>query len=294
MPAIANALGGRFWREFSRSPLAVLGLVSTGFLILVAAFAPWLAPQDPYDLSQIDFMDGELPPFSQGLAGETFWLGTDAQGRDMVSAIMYGLRASFTVAFSAGAIAFAAGTTLGLLAAYSRGRIDALIMRTAEIQISFPAILIALMLLAVFGRGIDKTIIALAMVQWAYYARAIRGAAFTEMSKEYIQACRLMRLPTRLILVRHLFPNVLPPLLVIASVQLANAITLEATLSFLGLGLPLTEPSLGLLIANGFDYMLSGQTWISLYPGLALLIVIVSINLLADRLREMGNPRLKR
>ncbi len=284
----------RFWREFCRGRLAVAGLVATVLLVAAAVLAPVIAPQDPYDLAEIDFLDGELPPMSTGGAGQTYWLGTDAQGRDMLSAILYGLRASFAVAFSASALALAAGTTLGLVAAYAGGRLDAAIMRLAEIQMSFPAILLALMLLAIFGRGIDKTIIALALVQWAFYARTVRGAAIAERTKEYVLACRLLQLPRWRILVLHLLPNVLPPLLVIASVQLASAITLEATLSFLGLGLPLTEPSLGLLIANGFDHILSGQGWISVYPGLALLFVIVSVNLLADRLREMSNPRLKR
>lgn len=284
----------RFWREFARGRLAVAGLVMTVLLLVVAILAPVVAPQNPYDLAQIDFLDGELPPGSTGGGGQTYWLGTDAQGRDMLSAIIYGLRASFTVAFSASALGLVAGTTLGLIAAYAGGRIDAAIMRLAEIQMSFPAILLALMLLAIFGRGIDKTIIALALVQWAFYARTVRGAAIAERAREYVLACRLLQLPRWRVLVLHLLPNVLPPLLVIASVQLASAVTLEATLSFLGLGLPLTEPSLGLLIANGFDYILSGQSWISFYPGLALLIVIVSVNLLADRLREMSNPRLKR
>ena len=284
----------RFWHEFSQGHLAVVGLAVTLVLVLSAAFAPLIAPQNPYDLAQIDFLDGELPPLSVGANGQTYWLGTDAQGRDMLSAIIYGLRASFTVAFSASALALLAGTTLGLMAAYAGGRLDTIIMRLAEIQMSFPAILLALMLLAMFGRGLDKTIIALALVQWAFYARTVRGTAIAERAKDYVQAGRLLHLPRWRILVLHLLPNVLPPLLVIASVQLASAITLEATLSFLGLGLPLTEPSLGLLIANGFDYILSGQGWISFYPGVALLIVIVSVNLLADRLREMSNPRLKR
>ena len=284
----------QFWGEFSQSRLAVFGLASTLALMLLAAFAPIVSPQDPYDLAQVSFFDGELPPLSSGSDGAFYLLGTDAQGRDMVSAVIYGLRASFTVALSAGALAFVVGTTLGLIAAYFRGTVDSLIMRTAEIQMSFPTILIALVLLAIFGRGLDKTILALAMVQWAFYARTVRGAAVVERSKEYIQACRLLRLPHWRVLFWHLLPNVCPPLLVIAGVQLASAITLEATLSFLGLGLPVTEPSLGLLIANGFDYLLSGKTWISFYPGIALLFVVVSINLLADRLRELSHPRLRK
>ena len=292
--AAAPSVSRLFWREFRQSPIAVIGLILTLFLALTAFFAPLIAPQNPYDLAAIDFMDGELPPGAVGGLGQIYWLGTDAQGRDLVSALLFGLRASFLVAFSAGVLALVVGTALGLLAAYARGLAETLIMRLVEIQLSFPAILIALMLLAVFGRGIDKTIIALMLVQWAFYARTVRGAAIAERSREYIQAARLLRLPTRRILFHHLLPNVMPPMLVVASVQLASAITLEATLSFLGLGLPLTEPSLGLLIANGYDYLLSGQYWISLFPGLLLLVTVFSINLVADRLREMVNPRLRR
>lgn len=291
---IVSSARSQFWRDFQRSPAAVAGLVLTIVLGLTAFLAPLIAPQNPYDLTAIDFMDGELPPGATGGLGQVFWLGTDAQGRDLVSALLYGLRASFMVALSAGTLALVVGTALGLFAAYARGIVETLVMRLVEIQLSFPAILIALMLLAVFGRGIDKTIIALMLVQWAFYARTVRGAAIAERSREYVQAARLLGLPTRRILFQHLLPNVMPPILVVASVQLASAVTLEATLSFLGLGLPLTEPSLGLLIANGFDYLLSGQYWISLFPGLLLLVTVFSINLVADRLREMVNPRLRR
>ena len=294
VPAAPPGVATLFWRSYRRSPAAVVGLVLTVALLSTAFLAPIIAPQDPYDLAVIDFMDGELPPGSTGGLGQTYWLGTDAQGRDLVSALLYGLRASFLVALSAGVLALIIGTALGLFAAYARGLAETLIMRLVEIQLSFPAILIALMLLAVFGRGIDKTIIALMLVQWAFYARTVRGAAIAERSREYIQAARLLQLSTPRILFGHLLPNVMPPILVIASVQLANAITLEATLSFLGLGLPLTEPSLGLLIANGFDYLLSGQYWISLFPGLLLLATVFSINLVADRLRDLANPRLRR
>ena len=191
-------------------------------------------------------------------------------------------------------IALAIGLALGLAAAYWGKSAEVLIMRIADLQLSFPAILIALILLAVWGQGTLKIIAALVAVQWAYYARTVRSAALVEKSKEYIEAARCLALSSRRIVFRHLLPNCLPPLIVVATVQVAAAIALEATLSFLGLGLPVTEPSLGLLIANGYQYLLSGKYWISFFPGVALLVTIVSINLVADQLRDVLNPRLHR
>jgi peptide/nickel transport system permease protein len=191
-------------------------------------------------------------------------------------------------------LALVLGLTLGLLAGYFGGRIDSLIMRLADIQLSFPAILIALILLAVLGQGVGKIITALFAVQWAYYARTTRSVALVERRKEYIEAAHLLGFSTGRILFRHLLPNCLPPLIVVAALQIAAAISLEATLSFLGIGLPITEPSLGLLIANGFNYLLAGMYWISFFPGIALLLLIVSINLVADRLRDALNPRLQK
>jgi peptide/nickel transport system permease protein len=224
----------------------------------------------------------------------TYWLGTDDQGRDMLSAIFYGLRISIGVGVTATLCALALGATLGLLAAFFGGLVDAVLMRVADIQLSFPAILIALVLLAVLGQGVDKIIIALVAVQWAYYARTVRGSALVERRKEYMEAATCLALPASRIVFGHLLPNCLPPLIVVATVQVAAAITLEATLSFLGLGLPITEPSLGLLISNGFTYLLSGKYWISFFPGIALLVTIVSINLVGDQLRDVLNPRLQR
>jgi peptide/nickel transport system permease protein len=212
----------------------------------------------------------------------------------MLSAILYGLRLSLYVSVVATAIALALGTVAGIVAAYFGGRIDALLMRLVDIQLSFPAILIALILLAILGKGVDKVVIALVSVQWAYYARTIRGAALAERRREYIEAARCLALPQWRIMFRHLLPNAFAPLIVVATVQVAHAIALEATLSFLGVGVPITEPSLGLLIANGYGYMLSGDYWISFCPGVALLIAIVAINLVGDRLRDVMNPRLKR
>jgi peptide/nickel transport system permease protein len=283
----------RILSDFATNPVALFGLVLFILILVVAIAAPLISPQNPYDLAQLDVMEGRLPPGSKAPVG-TFWLGTDDQGRDMLSAIFYGLRISLTVGILSTVCALAIGLAAGLAAAYFGGRTEAVIMRIADIQLSFPAILIALILLAVLGQGMPKIIAALVTVQWAYYARTVRGAALVEMRKEYIEAVRCLALPPSRIVFGHLLPNCLPPLIVVATVQVAAAIALEATLSFLGLGLPITEPSLGLLIANGYQYLLSGKYWISFFPGIALLLTIVSINLVADQLRDVLNPRLAR
>ena len=261
---------GRILSDFLSSPTAVFGLLLLAAILVVAIAAPFISPQNPYDLAQLDVMDGRLPPGAK-TDGGTFWLGTDDQGRDMLSAIFYGLRISLTVGVVSTVVALALGLALGLAAAYLGGRTETVIMRIADIQLSFPAILIALILLAVLGQGMLKIIAALVTVQWAYYARTVRSAALVEKRKEYIEAARCLALPPSRIVFRHLLPNCLPPLIVVATVQVAAAIALEATLSFLGLGLPITEPSLGLLIANGYQYLLSGKYWISFFPGVALL-----------------------
>jgi peptide/nickel transport system permease protein len=285
----------RIAADFASSKIALFGLVLFTLIVLCALFAPLISPQNPYDLAQLDVLDSRLEPGARSGDGkQVFWLGTDDQGRDMLSAIFYGLRISIGVGVTATLCALALGLTMGLTAAFFGGRVDGFIMRIVDIQLSFPAILIALILLALLGQGIDKIIIALIAVQWAYYARTVRGAALVERSKEYMEAARCLALPASRIVFKHLLPNCLPPLIVVATVQVAAAIALEATLSFLGLGLPITEPSLGLLISNGFTYMLSGKYWISFFPGVALLATIVSINLVGDQLRDVLNPRLQR
>ena len=285
---------GRFARQFAESRLAMLGLMMLLAIVLVAVFAPWLAPQDPYDLTKLDLMDARQAPGAKSMDGLTYWLGTDGQGRDMLSAIMYGLRVSLIVGVLSGVIALTIGSIMGVLAAYLGGRFEQVVMRIVDIQLGFPAILVALILLAVLGKGIDKIIIALVTVQWAYYARTARSAALVERNKEYIEAARSLGLSGARIVLRHLLPNALPPLIVVGTVQVAHAIALEATLSFLGLGLPPTEPSLGLLISNGYEYLMSGKYWISVYPGIALLLTILAINLVGDQLRDVLNPRLAR
>jgi peptide/nickel transport system permease protein len=284
----------RLRRNFMASKLAAFGLLLLALIVLAALFAPLIAPQDPYNLAALDLMDSRLAPGQHASDGSmTYWLGTDEQGRDMLSAILYGVRISVLVGVASTVLALALGLALGLLAGYAGGRIDAVIMRIADMQLSFPPILIALILLALSGQGVGKIIISLVAVQWAYYARTARSAALVERKKEYIEAATCLGLSPSRIVLRHLLPNCMPPLIVVAALQVAAAISLEATLSFLGLGLPVTEPSLGLLIANGFQYLLSGKYWISFYPGLALLATVVAINLVADQLRDVLNPRLQ-
>lgn len=295
MSTAARGPLAQFAGAYAESRLALFGLALLVAITLVALLAPWLAPQNPYDLMALDILDSRLPPGSPSGDGRMIHrLGTDEQGRDMLSAIFYGLRISIMVGLSATVIALAIGMALGLVAGYFGGRFDTVLMRIADIQLSFPSILTAMILLALFGQGIDKIIIALVASQWAYYARTTRGAALVERRKEYIEAARLLGLSTARILARHLLPNCLPPLIVVAALQVAAAIALEATLSFLGLGLPVTEPSLGLLISNGFQYLYSGRYWISVFPGVALLLTIFAINLVADQLRDVLNPRLHR
>jgi peptide/nickel transport system permease protein len=275
-------------REFLENRIAAAGLALLCLIVGVALLAPWISPQNPYDLAALNLLDARLPP------GKEYLLGTDGQGRDMLSAIFYGLRVSLVVGVASGLIALTLGGLAGVLAAYVGGRFEQLLMRVVDIQLGFPAILVALILIAVMGKGVDKIIIALVCVQWAYYARTARSAALVERSKEYIEAARGLGLSRARVMLRHLLPNALPPLIVVGTVQVAHAIALEATLSFLGLGLPTTEPSLGLLIANGYEYLLSGKYWISMYPGVALLLTILSINLVGDQLRDQFNPRLAR
>ncbi len=281
----------RLWREYTESRSAVVSLAVLLVLVALALLAPWVSPQNPYDLSQLDILDAKLPPGEAAAAGGRFLLGSDEQGRDMLSGILHGLRISLLVGVVSSGAALGLGLLLGLVAAYFGGWVDALVMRVVDLQLSFPAILLALILLAIFGQGLDKVIIALVAIQWALYARTVRSLALVERDKEYMEAARVLGLPRTRQVLNHLLPNCLPPLIVVATVQLAHAISLEATLSFFGLGLPITEPSLGLLISNGFNHLMSGRYWISFYPGLALLITIMSINLVADRLRDILNPR---
>ncbi|OUL98728.1 ABC transporter permease [Variovorax sp. JS1663] len=281
-----------FLRQYAESRLALAGALVLLLLALGALFAPLIAPQNPYDLAQLDILDARLPPGAHGDAGRLYLLGTDEQGRDMLSAMLYGLRISLAVGIAATLAALSLGSTLGLLAAYAGGRLDAFLMRVVDIQLSFPAILLALVLITVLKPGVGNVALALVAVQWAYYARTVRAAALVERRREYVEAAQGLGLSGARVVFRHLLPNCLPPVIVVAALQVANAISLEATLSFLGIGVPITEPSLGLLIANGQPSLLAGQHWMSVYPGVLLLLTILAINLVADQLRDVLNPRL--
>lgn len=272
-----------------RSPKGAIAFIIALFVIAMAL--PWFAPQNPYDLTAFSVMDNRLAPMTEGFDGTFYWLGTDSQGRDMLSAIFYGLRISLMVGLIATGCAMAVGVVAGLVAAIMGGKVESAIMRLVDFILGFPTILIALVLLAVVGRGVDKVIFAIVVVQWANYARIMRSAALVERSKEYIEAAKSLGYSKLRVMFVHVAPNAISAVLVVATIQVASAITLEATLSFLGVGVPITRPSLGLLVANGFDFLLSGDYWISFFPGLALLILIFSLNLAGDRLRIALDPK---
>lgn len=290
-----RSIAWRVVQDFAASRVALAALAVVVAVALLALAAPWITPQDPYDLMQLDVLDARLHPGTPSSAGGfTYWLGTDGQGRDLYSAIVYGLRISLGVGVGSALIAAVLGTLVGLVAAQAGGWVDAALMRLVDLLLSFPTILMALMILATLGKGITNVVLTLVMLEWAYYARTARGQALVETRREYIEAARGQGIPPWRLLTGHVLPNCLPPLLVIGALQVARAITLEATLSFLGLGVPVTEPSLGLLIANGYQYLLSNEYWISVFPGLALLLTIVAINLVGDQLRDVLNPRLQK
>ena len=288
---------------FFRSPLTVVAAILSVAIILAALLAPWLASMDPFDPAQVFLADANIPPVWQDGGDPRFVLGTDDQGRDLYSAILYGMRVSLVIGLSGVALAATIGITLGLVAGYLGGRVDAVIMRVADVQLTFPAILIALLVNGVvqaLSKGTSREtwafgvlILSIGLSFWVQYARTIRGSTLIEKNKDYIHAARLVGQPTPLILLRHLLPNVIGPVLVILTINLGLAIITEATLSFLGVGLPPTQPSLGTLISIGNKYLFSGDWWIVTFPGLTLAIFVLSINLIGDWLRDALNPRLQ-
>jgi len=278
-------------RHLRNRPTTRGAAILLGIMVALALLAPFITPQNPHDLGSLSVMDNRLAPGERGMSGFTYWLGSDAQGRDMLSAILYGLRTSLLVGLASTVGALSIGILAGLAAAQFGGLVDAIIMRVVDFMLGFPSILVALVLLASIGRGVDKVILAIVLVQWAQYARLMRAAALVERRKEYIEAAVNFGLPTRHIMLAHLLPNSVGAVLVVASISIASAITLEATLSFLGVGVPVTQPSLGLLIANGFEFLLSGEYWIAVFPGIALVLLIMSLNLVGDRLRRSFNVR---
>ncbi len=289
---VDRILHSEAFHDFKGNHLAIAGAIVLSFFLLVALIGPFFTPQNPYDLKQLSLVNAFQKP---GLFGGNpqFLLGTDQQGRDLLSGIVYGIRISVMVGVTAMLISLCIGTTLGILAGYKGGWVDSLIMRIADIQLSFPGMLIALFIMAVFGRGIGKVILALAMVGWVLYARTVRGATLEERSKEYVEAARVLGYPNIVIMFKHILPNVLTPLIVIATIQVGNFILTEATLSFLGVGVPPTQPSLGMLLASGYQVLFSGLWWVSVFPGLTLVLMIISTNLLGDFLRDELNPNLR-
>lgn len=289
--------------SFVRSPITVTAAVVTLVMVVGAVFAPWLAPHHPFDLATVDLMDAFLPPAWVEGGDARFLLGTDDQGRDILSTIMFGARISIGVGFASVVFAMVVGVSLGLLSGYLGGAVDSIIMRVADIQLSFPAILIALLIDGV-ARGVlprdmhDEVaiyvlIFAIGISGWVQYARTVRGSALVEKNKEYVQAAYVMGIRPSLIMIRHVLPNAMGPVLVIATIHLAVAIITEATLSFLGVGVPPTSPSLGTLIRVGNDFLFSGEWWITVFPGVALAVLVLAVNLLGDWLRDALNPKLR-
>ncbi len=294
-------LAGDIGHSFRSTPSAVLAAL-LALACLVAAFgAPWLAPHDPFDLSTLELGNARLPPAWQDGGNTSFLLGTDDQGRDILSALMYGARISLVVGLTSVALSVLIGVTLGLLAGFLGGWVDALLMRLCDVMLSFPAILVALLIAGV-GRALFPNapgslafgvlILSITLTGWVPYARTVRGSTLVERQKEYVQAARVTGVAPLAIMRRHVLPNVMGPVLVLATIQVATAIITEATLSFLGVGAPPTSPSLGTLIRIGNDYLFSGEWWITLFPGLLLVLIALAVNLLGDWLRDALNPRL--
>lgn len=292
-----------FW-SFRHSPVTMAAAFVVLIVTVAAVFAPWIAPTTPFDPSTLNLMDGKTPPLTpNAFTGNVFLLGTDDQGRDVFSTILYGSRISLLVGFASVFVSMVMGVSLGLLAGYNGGWLDSLIMRVADIQLTFPDLLIALMIFGI-ARGalpiavqesmaIPVLILSIGIARWPQYARTVRGVTMVERNKEYVQAARVVGLPPRKIMVRHILPNVLGPVLVIGTLGLSLAIITEATLSFLGVGVPPTNPSLGTLIRIGQEYIAAGEWWILLFPSLALVAIALSVNLLGDWLRDALNPRLR-
>ena len=288
-----NFLKSEFFYHYKHDIPAIIGSILVVVAILVAVFGRFLAPQNPYDLTAISLADSYLPPvwLDGGKAG--FLLGSDEQGRDILSAIIYGSASSIMIGLVGMICSCAIGTTLGLLAGYFGGKVDAVIMRIADVQLSFPSMLIALFIMSVFGRGVGKLLIALTMVGWVTYARTVRGETLSVKKMEYVEAARTIGLPNRIIIIKHVLPNVINSIIVLATIQIGSFILTEATLSFLGVGVPITQPSLGLLVKTGFDVLFSGLWWASVFPGLYIMLIVFGINLLGDFLRDELNPNLK-
>jgi peptide/nickel transport system permease protein len=300
--ALARFLDGDVWYSFKTSPVAIVAAVIAFVCVFCAAFAPWVAPHNPFDLATLNLADARLPPAWHDEGQLRYLLGTDDQGRDILSALMYGARISLLVGVASVLLSMVVGVALGLLSGFAGGKVDAFIMRVCDVMLSFPSILIALLIDGV-GRAVFPNahetlafgvlIFAIALSGWVQYARTVRGSTLVERNKEYVQAARVIGVAPWRIMARHVLPNVMGPVLVLATIQVAAAILTEATLSFLGVGVPPTSPSLGTLIRIGNDFLFSGEWWITIFPGVMLVLIALSVNLLGDWLRDALNPRLR-
>jgi peptide/nickel transport system permease protein len=299
---IARFLDSDIWFSFRTSPMAILAAVIAFICVFCALFANWVAPHNPFDLASLELMDARLPPAWIDGGSSKYLLGTDDQGRDLLSALMYGARISLFVGLASVMVSLLVGVSLGLLSGFAGGKVDAFIMRVCDVMLSFPSLLVALLIdglgKAIFPHAPDALayavlIIAISLSGWVQYARTVRGSTLVERNKEYVQAARVIGVKPSRIMVRHVLPNVLGPVLVLATIQVAFAIIAEATLSFLGLGVPPTSPSLGTLIRVGNDFLFSGEWWITIWPGAMLVLIALSVNLLGDWLRDALNPRLR-
>jgi peptide/nickel transport system permease protein len=303
MQAVRRFLGGDVFYSFRRSPLVIAAAIITAVCILSALFAPWVAPHNPFDLRTLNLLDAFTPPALTGKGNPSYFLGTDDQGRDVLSAIIYGSRMSLLVGLLGALLAMVVGVSLGLVSGYVGGKLDAFIMRVADIQLSFPAILIALLVDGLARTALPKElhdqvalyvlVLAIAASGWVRYARTVRGSTLVERNKEYVQAARVIGRHPLAIMFTHVLPNALGPVLVLVTLHIGEAIITEATLSFLGVGVPPTQPSLGTLIRIGNDFLFSGEWWITVFPGAALVMLVLSINVLGDWLRDALNPRLR-
>jgi len=300
--AIQRFFDGDVWHSFRSSPMAIGAAVVAALCVFSALFAPWVAPHNPFDLATLELSDARLPPLWEEGGSAKYLLGTDDQGRDILSAIMYGARISMLVGLASVVLSVIVGVALGLLSGFVGGKTDAFIMRVCDVMLSFPSILIALLIdgvgRAMFPNAHDTLafavlVLAIALPGWVQYARTVRGSTLVERNKEYVQAARVTGVAPLRIMRKHVLPNVMGPVLVLATIQVATAILTEATLSFLGVGVPPTQPSLGTLIRIGNDFLFSGEWWITIFPGLMLVLIALSVNLLGDWLRDALNPRLQ-
>ena len=300
--ALQRFFDGDVWHSFRNSPVAIAAAVVAFICVFCALFANWVAPHNPFDLASLELSDARLPPAWEDEGRAKYPLGTDDQGRDILSALMFGARISLFVGLASVAVSVVVGVGLGLLSGFAGGKIDAFVMRVCDVMLSFPSILIALLIdgvgRAMFPNAHDTLafavlIIAISLSGWVQYARTVRGSTMVERSKEYVQAARVIGVAPSRIMVRHVLPNVMGPVLVLATIQVASAIIIEATLSFLGVGVPPTQPSLGTLIRVGNDFLFSGEWWITIFPGVVLILIALSVNLLGDWLRDALNPRLR-